>query len=59
MTGVLHDTARGGSRVRQAQCLPMNDAGDTDDSDEELMLAYAAGDASAFDDQRIHAYSPS
>ena len=26
----------------------MNDAGDTDESDEELMLAYAAGDASAF-----------
>ena len=26
----------------------MNDAGDTDDTDEELMLAYAAGDASAF-----------
>ena len=26
----------------------MNDAGDTDESDEELMLAYAAGDAAAF-----------
>ena len=48
MTGVPHDASRGGTRVRQAQCLSMNHAGDTDDSDEGLMLAYAAGDASAF-----------